>query len=71
MDMIPGSVTYYWFTPTRTGTSRSCAPSCAARAMPSCAAWSWSTPQEDYLAWLGEQQTFAQLTAPQQTGAAE
>jgi Heme/copper-type cytochrome/quinol oxidases, subunit 2 len=20
MDMIPGSVTYYWFTPTRTGT---------------------------------------------------
>jgi cytochrome c oxidase subunit 2 len=27
--------------------------------------------QEDYLAWLGEQQTFAQLSAPQEVGSAE
>jgi cytochrome c oxidase subunit 2 len=27
--------------------------------------------EEDYQAWLGEQQTFAQLSAPQQTGMAD
>jgi cytochrome c oxidase subunit 2 len=27
--------------------------------------------QQDYVAWLGQQQTFAQLSVPQQTGAAD
>jgi len=27
--------------------------------------------EQDYLAWLGQQQTFAQLSAPQQTGSAD
>ncbi|RUU00857.1 cytochrome-c oxidase, partial [Mesorhizobium sp. USDA-HM6] len=26
--------------------------------------------EQDYLAWLGQQQTFAQLSAPKQTGSA-
>ena len=71
MDMIPGSVTYYWFTPTRTGTFEVlCAELCGQGHAFMRGAVAVDT-QEDYLAWLGEQQTFAQLTAPQQTGAAE
>ncbi|TIX42455.1 MAG: cytochrome-c oxidase, partial [Mesorhizobium sp.] len=27
--------------------------------------------EQDYLAWLGQQQTFAQLSAPQKTGSAD
>ena len=49
MDMIPGSVTYFWFTPTRTGTFEVlCAELCGAGPSPACAARSWSTTQEDY-----------------------
>ena len=52
MDMIPGSVTYFWFTPTRTGTFEVLCAELCGTATPSCAASSWSTPQEDYQAWL-------------------
>jgi cytochrome c oxidase subunit 2 len=71
MDMIPGSVTYFWFTPTRTGTFEVlCAELCGTghgfmRGIV------MVDTEEDYLAWLGEQQTFAQLTAPLQTGMAD
>jgi cytochrome c oxidase subunit 2 len=71
MDMIPGSVTYFWFTPTRTGTFEVlCAELCGTghgfmRGVV------MVDSEEDYAAWLGEQQTFAQLTAAQQTSQAE
>ncbi|MEP9390200.1 cytochrome c oxidase subunit II [Mesorhizobium sp. KR9-304] len=69
MDMIPGSVTYFWFTPTRTGTFEVlCAELCGTghgfmRGIV------MIDTDEDYQAWLQEQSTFAQLSAPQQVGA--
>ena len=71
MDMIPGSVTYFWFTPTRTGTfDVLCAELCGVGH-----AFMRGTvvvdSEAEYRHWLGEQQTFAQLTAPQQAGAAD
>ncbi len=62
MDMIPGSVTYFWFTPTRTGTFEIlCAELCGVghaimrgRVV--------VQSQEDYQAWLQGQRTFAQLS---------
>lgn len=67
MDMVPGSVTYFWFTPTRTGTFEVlCAELCGTghgfmRGIVVV------DSEEDYAAWLGEQQTFAQITAERQT----
>ena len=71
MDMIPGSVTYFWFTPTRTGTFEVlCAELCGTghgfmRGIV------MVDTAEDYQAWLQEQSTFAQLSAPEQVGAAD
>jgi cytochrome c oxidase subunit 2 len=71
MDMIPGSVTYFWFTPTRTGTFEVlCAELCGVghgfmRGIV------MVDTAEDYQAWLQEQSTFAQLSAPEKVGAAE
>jgi cytochrome c oxidase subunit 2 len=64
MDMIPGSVTYFWFTPTRTGTFEVlCAELCGVghsvmrgRVV--------VQDEADYQAWLQGQRRFAQL-APQ------
>jgi cytochrome c oxidase subunit 2 len=63
MDMIPGSVTYFWFTPTRTGTfDVLCAELCGSghaimrgRVVVQTA--------EEYQAWLGGQRRFAQASA--------
>jgi len=63
MDMIPGSVTYYWFTPIRTGTFEVlCAELCGVghHAM---RGFVVVDTQEDYQTWLGEQQTFEQTMA--------
>jgi cytochrome c oxidase subunit 2 len=71
MDMVPGSVTYFWFTPTRTGTFEVlCAELCGTghgfmRGIV------MVDTEQDYAAWLGEQSTFAQLSGPEQVGAAE
>lgn len=67
MDMVPGSVTYFWFAPTRTGTfDILCAELCGSghgfmRGIV------MVDTAEDYDAWLGEQQTFAQISAERQT----
>jgi cytochrome c oxidase subunit 2 len=61
MDMIPGMITYYWFTPTRTGTlDILCAEYCGTghaymrgKVVVDTAA--------NYQAWLGQQKTFAEL----------
>jgi cytochrome c oxidase subunit 2 len=71
MDMIPGSVTYFWFTPTRAGTFEVlCAELCGTghgfmRGIV------MVDTAEDYQVWLQEQSTFAQLSAPEQVGLAE
>jgi cytochrome c oxidase subunit 2 len=62
MDMVPGSVTYFWFTPIRTGTFEVlCAELCGVghgfmRGIV------MVDTKEDYQAWLQEQSTFAQLS---------
>jgi len=62
MDMVPGSVTYFWFTPIRTGTFEVlCAELCGVghgfmRGIV------MVDTEEDYHAWLQEQSTFAQLS---------
>lgn len=62
MDMIPGSVTYFWFTPTTTGTyDVLCAELCGVAH----AQMRGKVVVEDevaYQAWLREQQTFAELS---------
>lgn len=63
MDMVPGSVTFFWFTPTRTGTFEIlCAELCGV------AHWQMRgtvvvDDEVAYQAWLGEQMTFSQMTA--------
>ena len=71
MDMIPGSVTYYWFTPTRTGSFEVLCAELCGQGHAFMRGVGLGRYRGGLLAWLGEQQTFAQLTAPQQTGAAE
>lgn len=71
MDMIPGSITYFWFTPTRTGSFEVlCAELCGTghgfmRGIVAV------DSEQDYQAWLQEQSTFAQLSAPEKVGALE
>ena len=70
MDMIPGSVTYYWFTPTRTGTFEVlCAELCGV-GHPYMRGTVVVDTQGDYEAWLLQQQTFAQASAPGEMHAA-
>lgn len=71
MDMIPGSVTYFWFTPTKTGTFQVLCAELCGQGHPMMHGIVMVDTQEDYVAWLDQQQTFAQLSAPQQTGSAE
>jgi cytochrome c oxidase subunit II len=63
MDMVPGMVTYFWFTPTRTGTfDVLCFELCGVGHY---AMRSKVVVEEEnaYQAWLGEQPTFAQSLA--------
>jgi cytochrome c oxidase subunit II len=62
MDMVPGQVTYFWITPTRTGTfDVLCAELCGVGH--SAMRGSVIVEQEvDYQAWLEKQQTFAQAS---------
>ena len=63
MDMIPGSVTYYWFTPTRTGTFEVlCAELCGA-AHAQMRSKVVVEEEKDYHAWLGKQKTYAELSS--------
>lgn len=63
MDMVPGTVTYFWFTPTRTGTFEIlCAELCGVghHQMRGNVV---VDSEADYQTWLQEQQTFAQSMA--------
>lgn len=63
MDMVPGMVTYFWFTPTRAGTFEVlCAELCGVGHY---AMRGYVVVEEEsaYQAWLQEQSTFAELLA--------
>jgi len=61
MDMMPGLVTRFWFTPTRTGTFEIlCAGFCGI-GHPQMRGNVVVESESDYQAWLQKQQTFAQL----------
>lgn len=71
MDMIPGMVTYFWFTPTRTGTfDILCAELCGS-------GHSYMrgrvvvVPEAEFQAWLDRKTTFAELSAPSEEFAAK
>jgi cytochrome c oxidase subunit 2 len=60
MDMIPGMLTYFWFTPTRTGTFEVlCAELCGV-GHPYMRGGVVVDTEADYQAWLKQQKTFAQ-----------
>ena len=63
MDMVPGSVTYYWFTPTRVGNFEVlCAEYCGTGHY-AMRGRLIVDKEKDYLAWLGEQMTFEEMLA--------
>jgi cytochrome c oxidase subunit 2 len=62
MDLVPGMVTRFWFTPTRTGSFEIlCAGFCGI-GHPQMRASVVVETENDYQAWLQKQKTFAQLT---------
>jgi cytochrome c oxidase subunit II len=64
MDLMPGLVSHFWFTPTRTGTFEIlCAGFCGI-GHPQMRGRVVVEEESDYQAWLQKQQRFAQLTAP-------
>lgn len=70
MDMVPGMVTYYWFTPTRTGTFEIlCAELCGV-GHSMMRGKVIVEEQVAYDTWLQKQQTFAELSARSRTVAA-
>jgi cytochrome c oxidase subunit II len=61
MDMVPGAVTYFWLTPTRTGTfDILCAELCGV-GHPQMRGAVVVAEEPAYQAWLAKQQTFAEL----------
>ncbi|MEX2694294.1 cytochrome c oxidase subunit II [Rhizobium mongolense] len=71
MDMIPGMVTYFWFTPTRTGTFEIlCAELCGV-GHPQMRGTVMIDEEVAYQAWLAEQTTFTQMLASGEAQPAE
>ncbi len=63
MDMVPGSVTFYWFTPTRTGNFEIlCAEYCGTGHY-AMRGRLIVDEENEYLAWLDEQMTFSDMLA--------
>jgi cytochrome c oxidase subunit 2 len=68
MDIVPGMVTYFWFTPTRTGTFESiCAELCGTGHY-TMRGVVVVDEESDYQAWLQEQSTFKQSLADTASG---
>jgi cytochrome c oxidase subunit 2 len=61
MDMVPGSVTYFWITPTRTGTFEVLCAELCGMAHAQMRGTVIVEEEGKYHAWLEKQQTFAQL----------
>jgi cytochrome c oxidase subunit 2 len=67
MDMIPGAVTYFWLTPTRTGTfDILCAELCGV-GHPQMRGQVVVADEAAYQAWVDKQKTFAELNGPLRT----
>jgi cytochrome c oxidase subunit 2 len=67
MDMVPGMVTYFWLTPTRTGSFEVlCAELCGV-GHPQMRGTVVVDSAADYQAWLSQQQTFSQMMAATET----
>jgi cytochrome c oxidase subunit 2 len=67
MDMVPGSVTYFWLTPTRTGTfDILCAELCGV-GHPQMRGAVVVAEEAPYEAWLGAQRTFSELQGQSRT----
>jgi cytochrome c oxidase subunit 2 len=62
MDMVPGSVTYFWFTPTRTGSFEVLCAELCGLAHSQMRGKVIVQEEKDYYAWLEQQQTFAELS---------
>src|SRR6478735_4881707 len=69
MDMIPGNVTYYWFTPTRTGTFEALCAELCSTGHTFMRGGVVVEPESQYRDWLQQQKTFAQLQSPARTQA--
>ncbi len=70
MDMVPGMITYFWFTPTRTGEFEVlCAELCGV-GHAFMRGYVYVDSEADYQAWLDEQLTFAELAQPTRLGSA-
>ena len=63
MDLVPGMVTYVWFTPTRTGTFEMLCTELCGAAHYNMRAKVVVDEESEYQAWLRKQKTFAQLSA--------
>ena len=63
MDMVPGMVTFFWFTPTRTGTFEALCFELCGIGHPNMRGKVVVETENDYQAWLKKQKTFAQLSA--------
>jgi len=71
MDMVPGMVTYFWFTPTRTGSFDALCEQLCGLAHFGMRGRVVVDEQSDFQAWLAKQPTYAQMTAqPVSTAAA-
>ena len=71
MDMIPGTITYYWFTPTRTGTFEVlCAELCGV-GHPQMRGTVVVDTDANYQAWLQQQPTFSKSLASAEKSAAK
>ena len=67
MDMVPGSVTYFWMTPTRTGTfDILCAELCGV-GHPQMRGSVVVAEEAAYQAWMDKQKTFAELSGRPRT----
>ena len=63
MDMVPGMVTYFWFTPTRTGEFEVLCAELCGTGHAFMRGYVIVDEQGNYDKWLGEQETFAQSMA--------
>jgi cytochrome c oxidase subunit II len=63
MDLMPGLVTYFWFTPIRTGTFEVLCSAFCGVGHPEMRGSVVVEKESDYQAWLQKQKTFAQLSA--------
>jgi cytochrome c oxidase subunit II len=64
MDMIPGTVTYYWFTPTRVGTFEVLCAELCGRGHSHMRGSVVVELESEHRAWLLQQKSFAQLRTP-------